>query len=333
MSHLHAARVGVSLFVCCLSVIAQDVISVKAGLVHYIEGDVFVDGQKVVMHKGDFTQMKAGQVLNTRDALAEVLLTPGTILRLADNSSFKLVNDQLEQVEIELLTGSMLLETAEMAKGTSLSVKAAGYSAEVSKRGLIRVDTDPARIRVYEGNVALTGEGQTLKLKGGKETLLTGVLAPEKFNKKEANAFVRWASRRSALLARANHVGAQSFNTGNSGVLRMSGWWYNPYFGMFTYFPQSGMYSNAFGYTFYSPTGYYNYVYAPRPETGWNGNSGIGSNAGRGYDSGRNSSGTYSAPVSSAPSQSVYSAPAAAAGGSRGADSGGGSRGDGSGRR
>jgi hypothetical protein len=66
---------------------AQVAISARSGLVHYAEGDVLLEGNPVDPQPGHFPEIGVGQTLTAEQGRAEVLLTPGVFLRLAENSS------------------------------------------------------------------------------------------------------------------------------------------------------------------------------------------------------------------------------------------------------
>src|SRR5512147_2244050 len=59
---------------------AQSVISAKSGLIHYTEGDVFLQDKAVEFTGVKFPEMKNGDILRTADGRAEILLTPGSLL-------------------------------------------------------------------------------------------------------------------------------------------------------------------------------------------------------------------------------------------------------------
>jgi hypothetical protein len=298
------------------------VISARSGLVHYTEGKVFLDDKAIAPKAGEFPDVKEGHILRTELGRAEVLFSPGVFFRIAENSSFRMLSNRLENTAVEVLSGSVLLEAGEVEKGQEIRLVLNGVTnVEITRRGLYRVDFNPARLLVYEGQAVVVASGSTVTVKEGKEVALTGVIAANKFNKETGDAFYRWASRRSGYIAMANMAAAKSI--GDSQIpWRSSAWWWNPYFGSFTYIPWRGRYVGPFGYSYYSPM-YVDRVYYRPPET----MSG-GSTPAPSYDSGRSyggrggygssassSSGSYSPPAASAP------APAAAE--PRGADSGG----------
>src|SRR4051812_37930103 len=73
----------------------QNVISAKSGMVHYMEGDVFLDGKAVEVKYSLFPEIKEGQVVRTDEGRVEVLMNPGTFLRLGEHSSFKMIDKRL----------------------------------------------------------------------------------------------------------------------------------------------------------------------------------------------------------------------------------------------
>jgi len=319
---------------CAALVPAQDVISAKAGLIHYFEGVVTLDGSEVVKKNAEFSSMKEGGELRTGMGRAEVLLTPGVFLRVAENSAVKLVGNDLLNTRLALLDGSVLLEVGEMEKGQALTMTVGEAKLDFSHRGLFRVFASPSELKVYDGSAVALLNGQSVTIKEGKESQLAGVIAPAKFNKEEGDAFYRWASRRSGYIAAANLSAAKrAYDHGSS--FAYSNWVYNLYFGMFTFVPMNGFYRSPFGYSYYSPVAvsgiYYRPIYNPQPVNngGWNNSQPI--DRGRGMSDMGGRGGFSGAPAMSAPSISAGSS-APAAGGPRGAGGGGAGGGAGGGR-
>jgi len=310
---------------------AQSVISAKAGLVHYTEGKVFIADKEVAPKNGDFPEMKAGEVLRTEEGRAEVLLTPGVVLRIAENSSFKLIGNKVEDIRLEMLAGSVLIEAGEVNKHDSIVITAGGASVDINKNGLFRIDASPASLRVYDGQAVVTSLGQTLTVKEGKQTALTGVLSASKFDKESGDAFHRWAGRRSGYLAVANVSAAKSIYDSGRGW-GQSGWFFNPFFGCFTFIPAGGNYFSPFGYRYYTPRRVESVFYRPAPmptmdrSLGW-----ADPSIRHGADVSGRSAGYSGGGMSSAPAPPPSSAPAAPAGGPRSGDSGS-SRNSGGGR-
>jgi hypothetical protein len=251
----------------------QQVISAHSGVIHFVEGTVTLDGQPVHPKFAEFPDVKNGQTLAAEDGRAEVLLTPGVILRIAENSSFQMISNSRSDTRLAVLSGSAIVEVGELLSSNAITVLYNDAHIELVKKGLYRIDSDPGQLRVYDGEARVTAASQTLLARKGREVLLGAVLDMNGFDVKDTDAFMRWASRRSEELAQANVSSARSasglgysgssYGSGygyGSGMLGMGSWAYNPWYGMFTYMPYGdGLFYSPFGYPFYSPmnVGYY----------------------------------------------------------------------------
>jgi hypothetical protein len=147
------------------------------------------------------------------------------------------------------------------------------------KNGLYEFQASPSSVRVYQGEAAVdSGNGQ-VTVKKGREATLAAVVDEHKFDTATTDDLYNWSSRRSGYLATANVSAAKTMASGYGGGYAsygsfyspygfgygypygmgmgmgfgMSGWAWNPLFGMFTYVPYDGMYMNPFGYAFFSP--------------------------------------------------------------------------------
>lgn len=255
----------------------QQVISAHSGVIHFVEGQVTLEGQAVNPKFGEFPEVKNGQTLAAEDGRAEVLLTPGVILRIAENSSFQMVSNNRSDTRLSVLTGSAIVEVGELMASNAITVIYNGAHIELVKRGLYRIDSDPGKLRVYDGEARVTAGTQTLLARKGREVLLGAVLDMSGFDTKDTDAFMRWASRRSEYLAQANVSSARSASglgysgsSYGSGMLGTGSWAYNPFYGMFTYMPYgNSMYYSPFGYPFYSPTNIGYFV----PNSGYTGSA------------------------------------------------------------
>lgn len=247
---------------------AQSVISAHSGVVHYIEGDVSIDGTPIHPKFAEFPDVKAGQLVATGEGRAEILLTPGVFLRMAENSSVRMLSNALADTRLEVVSGSALVEVGELLEHNAISFEASGVHVDLAKKGLYRIDASPASLRVFEGQARVTSGSETLTAhKGHQIDLGTANLADTKFDAKETDAFYRWSSRRAEYVAAANVISARvtSNSDYSSGFANNPGAWsWNPYFGMFTFLPANGVYWSPFGSAFYSP-GMAWAAYTPRP--------------------------------------------------------------------
>ena len=236
----------------CMS--GQSVISARSGMMHYTEGRVVLGGKAVEPKFGEFPQVKNGVILATEDGRAEVLLTPGVFLRLSESSSFRMVSDSLNATRIELVSGSALLEVDELLEGNAVTVLNGDAQIAVVRKGLYRVDAEPARLRVYDGEARVVSGSDKAVAKKGREVGLGAVLAASNFNTKDTDAFYRWSLRRAEYIATANIASARSsFNR----YSQSGNWVWNPYFGMFTYLPGLGYGYSPYGFYWQSPVTVY----------------------------------------------------------------------------
>jgi hypothetical protein len=281
------------------SACAQAVISAHAGIVQYVEGRAYLNDDVIEPKFGQFPDIKENQEFRTEEGRAEILLTPGVFLRLGENSSIRMLSTRLTDTKVEVLSGSAMVECNDVPKDNSIQAIYKGNVIRFEKQGLYRIDSQPARLRVYEGEAVVTDDSGQLTLKGGKQTNLSGVLLAESFDRKDQDALYSWSDRRAAYVAQANVASASAvsnngysggygggygsgyglFGTGafGYGPSFLGGWAFNPMFGMYTYMPYSGFGYSPFGYTYFSPStvGYaplYNNAYTT---TGVNRVSGI----------------------------------------------------------
>ena len=251
---------------------AQSVISAHSGVVQYVEGDASIDRQPIQSKFAQFPEVKPDQVIATGEGRVELLLTPGVFLRLAENSSARMVSNSLADTRLAVLSGSALIEVGELLQGNTIAFEAAGTQIALPRPGLYRIDSEPARVRVYEGQVRVgKGSAQVVARKGHEIALDADVLTASSFDLKDTDAFYRWSARRTEYVAAANvtsaRVAANSgpggdpggygsgyFGSGYGGYgAPYGGWAWNPWFGMFTYMPAYGAYYSPFGSYFYSP--------------------------------------------------------------------------------
>ncbi len=242
---------------------AQSVISARSGLIHYSEGRVYLQEKPVENHLGTFPEVKENQVLRTDKGRAEVLLNPGVFLRIGEDSSFKMITNRLIDTRLEVLSGTAIVEADELAKDNAVTVVYKDASIRVAKKGLYRVDTSPEELRVYDGEAVVQAAGRNIQVKEGRLLTLNGEYALDKFDKTTGDALNRWSRRRGEYLSMANVSAARSLL--DSGMAwNSSGWYWNPFYGAYTFVPLRGSFYSPYGFQFWSPLTVYGAYYAPR---------------------------------------------------------------------
>lgn len=254
-----------------VSVIAQDngrttpvsskyMISAKAGGVNDIEGVVTVtraDASSGMLLKND--QIEVGEKLSTSaDGRIELLLNPGSYLRLGPNSSAEFKTTSLDDLQIRLDRGSSIFEvfaTNEFVvsvftpKGLTKLVESGVYRFDVASDGT-------AVVAVTEGK-AIVG---TTTVKEGRAGTIDGSskVAIAKFDRDKRDELAAWSRTRSKVLAAMTaslrnrdmrDSLMSSFNAGGWGMMDSFGLWVrNPRYGTYCFLP--------FGFGWYSPYGY-----------------------------------------------------------------------------
>jgi hypothetical protein len=247
--------------------LAQSVISARSGMIHYVEGQVYLGDQLVESKFGSFPAVKENGELRTGEGRAEVLLTPGIFLRLGENSSFRMITNRLIDTRLELLSGSAIVEADDIPKDNSVTVVYKDAAVHFAKKGLYRFDSSAGELRVFDGEAGVTAGDKTVEVKEG-HLIALDTLAMSKFDKTTTDALNRWSARRAEYVSMANVSAANSLRSSGSGFYS-SGWYFNPYFGMFTFVPGlAGTWYSPYGFRFWSPFDVYQayipgYYYTP----------------------------------------------------------------------
>lgn len=245
-----------------LSFAQQQIISAQSGIVQYVEGTVYLNGQRVERQFGQFPALRRGEELRTEDGRAEVLLTPGAFLRISDHSSVRMLSTTLSDTRVEVATGAVMVECDELLKDNAVSLVYQGETVQLERRGLYRLDTAPAELRVYDGEAVVQSASGETRLKPGKKASLDGVLTAQRFDRKlDMDDFYQWSSQRSSNLAYATISTSQSV-LNNGTTWRTGGWMWSSLLDEYTYLPGAGLLYSPFGWSFWSPL-YMGYYYTP----------------------------------------------------------------------
>jgi hypothetical protein len=176
---------------------AQYLVSAKAGLIQYVEGDASVDGKRLQIPKENAVQMDNGQSLRTGMGRAEMLLSPEVYLRLDENSLLRMERNQIREAHIALEQGTAFVETVEEIKGNKVRIKVGADIIEIKEAGLYRICAAPGELRVYGGSALVTGNSKKTAIKNGKSILLNKVFTVASVDVNVADSFHQWSARRS----------------------------------------------------------------------------------------------------------------------------------------
>lgn len=280
------------------------VISAKAGGINAVTGRAVVHGKG----SGEWQQLtikedlEAGDVVKTDlDGRVEMLLNPGSYLRVGEDSEFELADNSLENLEVRLLRGTAIVE-ATGADDSEMLINITTPDAKMAiiRRGLYRVNVVPGdgtELIVRKGRVML-GDSHT-KIKGGNKVIFTStgsvsVAKLEKADKKKVDNLDTWSKQRAETVAKANRK-----MRGRDLTLALASYndrWFNPYYhrariqGMWVYNGAYNCYTFIpfYGWGWGSPYGnsYSNGFYGCCGGRGLGGGYGSGTGVGAGGGSG-----------------------------------------------
>jgi hypothetical protein len=237
------------------------IVSTKAGVVNYVRGASTVKAATVI---------PAGRAFSTGpDGKVEVLLNPGSYLRLGENTQVILDKVELYDIAVHVVQGSALIESNGFTRDIPLKVTTGDLNMEIIKDG-IYLFAD-GKVVVVDGKIRDAQNG-LIYGKGYEVSDDQGYRAQKV--KTFTTALELWSQQRDAQIANANLNIAKSLSQ-TAGVpvgSFLDVWLWYPAFGSFIYMP-GGRYRSPYGYTYgyVTPPGYYSGGGGGRPGGGSSG--------------------------------------------------------------
>jgi hypothetical protein len=290
----------------------QFLVSTKAGLVNYVQGPASVKPATVVPQ---------GQIVQSgQNGAIEILLNPGSYLRMGENSKVVLDNVDLYDITARLVEGSMVITANGFDKDLPLKIGCGDLKLEIIKDGIYLFSDGKAV--VVDGKIRDAANG-LIYGKGYMVSTDKGYRAQKV--KTFTTALELWSQKRDADIARANLNVARSLRqTPNLPITSLLDvWFWYPAFGSFIYLPGRG-YRSPYGYRYQTAGEVPSYGGGG----GFSGGGGPVANAGNGgggsNSSGSNSGGGGSVGFSSGvPATTGASSPTPSSGAQAGASTGG----------
>jgi len=218
----------------------QFLVSTKAGLVNYVQGPATVKAASVA---------PAGKTIMTGPGGAvEILLNPGSYLRMGENSKVVLDKVELYDIAVRVLEGSAVIEANGFNKDLPLHVTTSDLKMEIIKDG-IYLFAD-GKVVVVDGKIRDASNG----LVYGKGYQISD---DQGYRAQKVKTFTTglelWSQQRDALIAQANLNVARSLQDARNlpvGSL-LDVWLWYPAYGSFIYMP-GGRYHSPYGYSYYA---------------------------------------------------------------------------------
>ena len=241
------------------------VISATAGGVNSVDGRVMVTraGKSQMLTAQD--NLTAGDLVTTGAASqVEVLLNPGSYLRVGENSAFELADNSLENIRVGLTKGSAIVEATGL-DNTELHINIVTERARILivRRGVYRINAaaDSTDLLVRKGR-ALVNENSSNIIRGGSGLVFRGnSFVATKLGKKQQDQFDDWSKARANTLAKANEklsarglntyfASFNSFDWAFSAANPYGLWAFSPFSRCFTFLPFYYGWSSPYGHNY-----------------------------------------------------------------------------------
>lgn len=242
------------------------VISARAGGVNAVTGRASIrahgnaEWQQLTIKE----DLEAGDIVKTgTDGRVEMLLNPGSYMRLGEDSEFELADNSLENLEVRLMRGTAIVEVTGADDAELLiGITTPHTRLSIVRRGLYRVNVfpgDTTELIVRKGRVVL--EGSHTKVKGGNKVVFSNssfsVAKLENAEKKNRDGIESWSKDRAETLAKANSkisgktLSAFANSFGNWSYFNLRGrsgfWVYSPVARCYTFIPYYGGWDSPYG--------------------------------------------------------------------------------------
>lgn len=198
----------------------------RPGTLSYLEGRTSIGSKAVTTLTSAPRSLQPGQILSTENGRAEILLIPGTYLRLSEDSAVRMVSPSLTNTVVELMRGHAFVDVHGMRKENRIRISERGASVLLLKNGLYRFDADEARVSVFDGKAAVSRGDETIELTKGHQAVLSTVLRAEKFDRNAAkDDLYQWSKLRAEYIKAENTPRVALGNRGWYGP----GWYGDPW--------------------------------------------------------------------------------------------------------
>lgn len=246
-------------------------ISAKAGGVNHVEGDVNIaweNGRSGLLIKGDSINI-GDKVTTGTNGKAEILLNPGSYVRIGGNSSFEFKSTDLEDVTLLVHRGSVIFEVF-ASNDFIVNVHGPDSRFVIIESGVYRMDvTDKETTFAVRRGRARVGSEAGDVLKGGREsTAAEGEFIVAKFDRGDTDDLDNWSKGRSKELAkmvasldrdRMRNSLMSSYIGGRWDMFNSFGVWvWDPYRRAHCFLPFGWGWSSPYGYGYGRYLGWYN---------------------------------------------------------------------------
>ena len=262
-----------------LTPVDKYMISAKAGGVNYVEGDVTVlrrNGRSGPLLRRD--ELEIGDRVSTgAGGKAEILLNPGSFLRLGPNSTFQFRTTSLDDLQISLVSGSAMFEVFATDRFT-VSVFTPKDSLAFVETGIYRIDLaadGSGTLAVTEGKAEIGDYPSVIVKKGFTASLGASETAVAKFDRGKRDELAEWSRTRGKDIAKLSsslksgdllNALTSTFRSGSWNVYQSLGLWvFNPRTGTYCFLPYGYGWNSPYGFGYGYGFDWYNFPIFRQP--------------------------------------------------------------------
>lgn len=186
-------------------------ISARAGGVNFVAGEVSVKraGRDAWQTLSTADELKSGDAVRTgADGRAEILLNPGSYLRLGESSEFELTDATLDHLRLKLARGNAIVEAAGFDDADfAIALDTPQTQIAIVRAGIYRVNvasSNATELFVRKGRALVGRERTTVKEGTSARVGASGAVEVAKLDKNDRDALDVWSKARAEELARVN---------------------------------------------------------------------------------------------------------------------------------
>ncbi len=273
---------------------AQNTYGAVPGSLNFVQGQANIDGRPLDTKSppnGQPRQLRVGETLATANGSADILLAPGALLRLGEDSTVRMVAADANRTEVQLQAGRANVSVNVVRQDHLLLVDTQNGQTQMLSQGLYTFNAATHTVRVFNGEAYVFPGSDTssavkpVTVKESHEIVLGGEPAkPEKFDRDTADGdLLPWVGPTETRAALADstlqHNGGGDYAGGGYGEAG-----YYP--GAYGFYGGGSYYDGGSPYG-WGPYGFYGY---PFFGVGFGGGFGYG---GYGYGYGYGGGGVY----------------------------------------
>ncbi len=276
MPRLKATLLLLSLATACVpATLAQSTYGAVPGTLNFVQGQANIDGQPIQTNtdsSGNALHLHAGETLATAHGTADILLAPGALLRIGNDSTVQVIAEDATRAEVRLEQGIANVSVNVVGHDHLLLVDLQNGQTQMLSRGLYTFNTATNTVRVFNGEADIFRDSDTnsdvkpVKLKEGHELILGGDRAkPASFDRELAdNDLLPWTGPKEsqAVLATVHRDGGASYGYAGYGY-GPGAYGFSPAFGYGDPYLGAGLgYGVGYGYPYaWGPYGFYGYPF------------------------------------------------------------------------